>query len=342
MNKSKVLLTGVTGFLGSHTAIELLNRGYQVTGSLRDMKRADAIQKVIATHTQSISNLSFVQADLLDKRAWVAACENQDYVIHTASPFPRELPKNENELIIPAKEGTLHVIQAAKQNQVKRVVLVSSISTVVYGKQIDELDSVFTEDHWTDESNKRDTAPYIRSKTIAEKAAWDFIKEEGKGMELVSILPGAMLGPVLEGDFGTSANIIVKILSGNMPAMPKIGFEIVDVRSVAKLLVDALEIEKAAGNRYMASEGHMSMKEVAEVLKTHFPERKISTTNLPNFLARLMSIFEPALKPVLLDLGLRRKVDASKAKRELGWKGHSMEKAIIDCANSVIKLGIVK
>lgn len=342
MNKSKVLLTGVTGFLGSHTAIELLNRGYQVTGSLRDMKRADAIQHVIAKHTQSINNLSFVQADLLDKGAWLKACKNQDFVIHAASPFPRELPKDEHELIIPAKEGTLNVLQAAKHNHVKRVVLVSSISTVVYGKQTDEMDRVFTEEHWTDESNKQDTAPYMRSKTIAEKAAWNFIKEEGKGMELVSILPGAMLGPVLEEDYGTSANIIVKILSGSMPAMPKIGFEIVDVRSVAKLLVDAMELENAAGNRYMASEGHMSMKELAEVLKTHFPDRKISTANLPNFLARIMSIFEPALKPVLLDLGLKRKVDASKAKRELGWKGHSMEKAILDCANSVIELGIVK
>ncbi len=342
MNNKEVLLTGITGFLGSHTAIELLNRGYKVTGTLRDLNRIDSIRSIISNHTDNIENLSFFQAELLDKEVWKKATANKDYVIHAASPFPRELPKDENDLIIPAKEGTLNVLAAAKSNKVKRVVIVSSISTVVYGKKKDELENVFTEETWTDTANRVDTKPYIRSKTIAEKAAWDFIKKDSDGMEMVSVLPGAMLGPVLEEDFGTSANIVIKALDGKMPAMPKIAFEIVDVRSVAQLLVDVMEKPQAAGNRFMASAGHMTMKQLANVLKSNFPDKKISTSELPNFMSRFIALFEPSLKPILLDLGITRKIDATKAKRVLGWKPISKEDAILACAKSVLKIGIVK
>jgi len=341
MNNKEVLLTGVSGFLGSHTAIELLKRGYKVTGTLRDLKRADSLRSIILKHTDNIDNLSFFQAELLDKEVWKEASMNKDYVIHAASPFPRELPKDENDLIIPAKEGTLNVLTAAKANNVKRVILVSSISTVVYGKTKAEMDQVFTEEDWTDITNKTDTKPYVRSKTIAEKAAWDFMEREGAGMEMVSILPGAMLGPVLEEDFGTSANIVIKILDGKMPAMPKIAFEIVDVRSVAQLLVDVIEKEHAAGNRFMATSGHMTMKQLANVLKLNYPDKKIKNYEMPNFLSRFIALFEPSLKPILLDLGITRKIDASKAKRVLGWKPISKEDAILDCAKSVLNIGIV-
>ena len=341
MNNKEVLLTGVSGFLGSHTAIELLNRGYKVTGTLRDLKRADSLRSIISKHTDNIHNLSFFQAELLDKEVWKEASMNKDYVIHAASPFPRELPKDENDLIIPAKEGTLNVLTAAKANNVKRVILVSSISTVVYGKTKAEMDQVFTEENWTDITNKTDTKPYIRSKTIAEKAAWDFMEREGAGMEMVSILPGAMLGPVLEEDFGTSANIVIKILDGKMPAMPKIAFEIVDVRSVAQLLVDAIEKKHAAGNRFMASSGHMTMKKLANVLKLNYPDKKIKNYEMPNFLSRFIALFEPSLKPILLDLGITRKIDASKAKRVLGWKPITKEDAILDCAKSILNIGII-
>ncbi|GAA4140376.1 aldehyde reductase [Sphingobacterium kyonggiense] len=341
MNNKEVLLTGVSGFLGSHTAIELLNRGYKVTGTLRDLKRADSLRSIISKHTDNIDNLSFFQAELLDKEVWKEASMNKDYVIHAASPFPRELPKDENDLIIPAKEGTLNVLNAAKANNVKRVILVSSISTVVYGKTKAEMDQVFTEENWTDITNKTDTKPYIRSKTIAEKAAWDFMEREGAGMEMVSILPGAMLGPVLEEDFGTSANIVIKILDGKMPAMPKIAFEIVDVRSVAQLLVDVIEKKHAAGNRFMASSGHMTMKQLANVLKLNYPDKKIKNYEMPNFLSRFIALFEPSLKPILLDLGITRKIDASKAKRVLGWKPITKEDAILDCAKSILNIGII-
>ncbi|MGN5953023.1 SDR family oxidoreductase [Sphingobacterium lactis] len=342
MNNKEVLLTGVSGFLGSHTAIELLNRGYKVTGTLRDLKRADSLRSIISKHTDNIHNLSFFQAELLDKEVWKEASMNKDYVIHAASPFPRELPKDENDLIIPAKEGTLNVLTAAKANNVKRVILVSSISTVVYGKTKAEMDQVFTEENWTDITNKTDTKPYIRSKTIAEMAAWDFMEREGVGMEMVSILPGAMLGPVLEEDFGTSANIVIKILDGKMPAMPKIAFEIVDVRSVAQLLVDVIEKKHAAGNRFMASSGHMTMKQLANVLKLNYPDKKIKNYEMPNFLSRFIAFFEPSLKPILLDLGITRKIDASKAKRVLGWKPITKEDAILDCAKSILNIGIIK
>ena len=341
INKN-VLLTGISGFLGSHTAIALLNKGYRVIGTLRDMNRAESIREVIAQHTPHADRLQFAEAELLDAEVWKSLTKGVDYVVHVASPFPRELPKDENELIVPAKQGTLHVLEAAAANGVKRVVLVSSIAAVVYGKKETELAKVFTEKDWTDVTNLQDTEPYFRSKTLAEKAAWDFVERTGRGMELVSILPGAMLGPVLENDYGTSANIVVKILAGKMPAMPHIGFEIVDVRAVAELLVLSMEAPHADGQRFMATAGPMTMKEIAATLKHHYPNRKISTREMPNFLAKLLSVFEPSLKPVLLDLGKTRKVRGDRAVKELGWNPGSPSDAIISCAKSVLDLKIVQ
>ncbi|NQD69286.1 NAD-dependent epimerase/dehydratase family protein [Sphingobacterium shayense] len=338
----EVLLTGITGFLGSHTAIQLLNLGYKVTGTLRNMERADSIKNVIAEYTDHIANLNLAQADLMDEKAWSSLSKGKNFIIHVASPFPRELPTNEAELIDPAKDGTLHVLKAAKLNHVKRIVIVSSLAAIVYGKTKERINDIFTENNWTDEDNIADTAPYIRSKTIAEKAAWEYVSKEGSGLELVTVLPGAILGPVLEEDYGTSANIIIKMLAGNMPALPKIGFDIIDVRSVADLLTKALVDPSAAGNRYIASSGYASMRDIAIILKEKYQDRKISTSQLPNLLARLFSNFEPTLKPILLDLGIKRKVDIRKAYDNLNWKPYSTKEAILSCAKSVLDLKIVK
>ncbi|MEO0339673.1 MAG: aldehyde reductase [Bacteroidota bacterium] len=337
----KVLLTGVTGFLGSHTTIQLLNKGYQVLGTLRSISRAEEIKSVIAQHTDQIKNLSFAEADLMNEEVWGQLMDGVDYVQHIASPFPRNLPKNDDELIIPARKGTLSVLEAAAKNGVKRVVLTSSSGAIVYGKSGNK-SKTYTEEDWTDFNNKKDSTPYFRSKTIAEKAAWDFIEQDQSGMELASVCPGAILGPVLEKDFGTSANIVIKTVDGSAPGLPNIGFDTVDVRSVADLLIRAMESPKAANQRYVGSAGFLKFSEVANILRKAYPNRKVPKITLPNFAVRLFSNIDPSLKPILIDLGIERKVDNTKAKTQLGWDPISNEEAVLSCAKSIFDLGIVK
>lgn len=342
MKKTKVLLTGVSGFLGSHTAIQLLEKDYQVVGTLRDINRAESIKEMIGKHTLKINNLSFVEANLNDQNAWKNLTQGMDYIQHIASPFPRELPKNEDDLILPAKNGTLNILKAASVNGVKRVVITSSIAAIVYGKSKNHRNGVFDETHWTDANNKKDNTPYFRSKTIAEKAAWDFIKSDNSGLELTTVCPGAMLGPILEKDFGTSASIVIKAMDGSMPALADIGFDVVDVRSIADLLILAMESPKAPNQRYIGTTGFMKFKEVAQVLKKEYPKRKIPSLMLPNFVVRLFSNIDKSLKPVLVDLGVERKTANSKARKELDWNPLSNNEAILACAKSVIEMGIIK
>lgn len=338
---ARVLLTGVTGFLGSHTTIQLLEKGYQVVGTLRNKARMAEIKAVIAQHTNHIEQLTFAEADLLDEAVWMKLMQDIDFVQHIASPFPSVLPKNEDELIVPAKKGTLSILKAAAQNGVKRVVVTSSSGAIVYGKSLNERNRTFTENDWTDETNKKDSTPYFRSKTIAEKAAWAFIEKDNSGLELTTVCPGAILGPVLEKDFGSSANIVIKTMDGSSPVVPKIGFDTVDVRSVADLLIKAMELPQAANQRYIGSAGFMTFQEVAKTLKAAYPDRKIPTGMLPNFFVKLYSNIEPSLKPILIDLGVQRKVDNTKAKQELGWQPIDNKEAVLSCAESLIALGIV-
>lgn len=340
MNNKRVLLTGVTGFLGSHTAIQLLNKGYEVVGTLRSKDRIDSIREVIGKQTSSINNLNFVEADLNNSDIWLELTRDIDYIQHIASPFPRTMPKSEKELIIPAKNGILNILKAAKTNHIKRVVMVSALGAITYGKTKRELNTTFSENDWTDVSNYKDTTPYYRSKTIAEKVAWDFIKEEKTELELTTICPGAILGPVIDTDFGNSANIIISLLNGSLPALPKIGFDIVDVRSVADLLIKAMEMPQAANNRYMASSGHFNYKEIAQILKQEYSDRKIPSIELPDFVTKIFSIFQPLLKLVLLE-NVKRKIDISKATKELNWQPLSSKEAIISCAKSILENKIV-
>ncbi|MBB3842116.1 nucleoside-diphosphate-sugar epimerase [Runella defluvii] len=338
----KVLVTGITGFLGSHTAIQLLEKGYEVVGTLRSLQRADAIKAVIGQHTANTHLLSFAEADLSNEKVWMLLTKEMDYVQHIASPFPRELPKNDEELIEPAKNGVLNILKAASKNGVKRVVLTSSSSAILYGRAKNDKNVVLDENTWTDVSNLADTTPYFRSKTIAEKAAWEYIKTDKSGLELTTVLPGAILGPVLEEDFGTSANIVIKALDGTMPALPAIGFDMVDVRSVAELLILAMEKPQAAHQRYAGSAGFISFKEVAQLLKTAYPRRRIPSFLLPNFVVQLFSLFDKTLQPILVDLGVERKINNSKAINELGWRPRTNREAVLACAESVLKLGIVQ
>ena len=332
----RVLLTGVTGFLGSHTAIQLLQKGYHVLGTLRDIDRADSIRNTIGKYTTNSDNLTFAEADLLDRNIWRELTKNMDFVQHIASPFPAGLPKSESDLLLPARSGTLDIMEAATLNGVKRIVVTSSIGAIAYGKSSQELKQTLDENSWTDENNLKDTTAYYRSKTIAEKAAWDYLKNNDTGLELSTVCPGAILGPILENDFGTSANIVISLLNGSLPALPKIRFDVVDVRSVADLLIRVMEMPKAAGNRYIAASARMSFKDIAVMLKQTYPGIKIPRYEMPGMFTRLLSLFQPLLKPVLLET-VQRRVDLNKAKRELQWMPISAAHAVISCAESAIK-----
>ncbi|MCB0630536.1 MAG: NAD-dependent epimerase/dehydratase family protein [Saprospiraceae bacterium] len=342
MSNKNVLLTGITGFLGSHTAIRLLEKGYCVTGTLRDAGRADPIRKVIGQHTTHLDQLVIKEADLNDREVWFRLAEGMDYIQHIASPFPRTLPKDETKLLQEAKQGALNVLEAAAARHVKRVVMTSSTGAVLYGKTEAQLAGTFDETDWTDVNNLSDTTPYFRSKTLAERAAWDFMEKDESGLELTTVLPAAILGPVLEKDFGTSANMVIKMLDRSAPALPGIGFDIIDVRSVADLLILCMESDRSAGERYIASSGYLTFRDMALILKQQFPDRKIPTVQLPNFMVRLFSNIDPTLKPILVDLGVERKLDRSKAVKELQWQPLPAEEAVTSCAKSILDLGIVK
>ena len=261
--------------------------------------------------------------------------EGVDYIQHIASPFPRVQPKDPNQLIGPAKIGVLNILQAAANQGVKRVVLTSSTGAIAYGRKKRGL---FTEADWTDETNLKDTTPYFRSKTIAEKVAWEFIEQHQSDLELTVVNPALVLGPLLDSkDYGTSAGYILKMLDGSLPALAKIGYGMVDVRSITDLLAKAMLHPKAAGERFIGSTDYWTMREVAQVLREHFPQRKIPKASLPNFILRLFAMIDKEAAPVIIEIGAERKLSNEKAKKMLGWQPIANQQAIIDTAKSLIQ-----
>jgi dihydroflavonol-4-reductase len=338
MKKAKVLLTGITGFIGSHTAIHLLNHGYEVRGSMRNLQRADSIRSVIQEHTAQTENLEFVQAELLDMASWERAVEGVDYVLHMASPVPVALPKDENELIVPAREGTLNVLRAAQKAGVKRVVLTSSVAAIMYGQESKR----FTEADWTNVQDRKDTTPYVRSKTIAEREAWNYVNGMAD-MELVSVNPALVLGPILEKDYGSSAELIKKTMDGSLPGLAKLGFCLVDVRDVADMHRRALEVPEAAGERFICAGEFYWQKEVAHILRETYPQyrKKIPKRIVPDFVIRLAGLFDKEVNGTLHELSKPRLLSNEKARSILGWEPRSEKEAILSCAESLIRFQVI-
>lgn len=336
-----VLVTGVSGFLGSHTAIQLLEKGYRVVGTLRDMSRANDIRAIIGQHTDKIDQLEFAQADLTDTAIWDELTERIDFVQHIASPFPHGEPTHEEAVILPAKEGTLAILQSASKHKVKRVVLTSASGAVFYGKPKGQQSGVYDETVWTDETNRVDTTAYYRSKTIAEKAAWAFMEHDTSGLELTAVLPGAMLGPVLETDYGHTPEIILNLLNGRVPAVPNVGFDLVDVRSAADLLLRAMESPQAAGQRFLGTAGYLSFRQIAALLKETYPDRKIPSGTVPSWLLRVLGHFDQSLAAVVVDLDKERKGDSTKAKQLLHWQPIDSSEAVLSCAESLFQIGLI-
>jgi nucleoside-diphosphate-sugar epimerase len=340
---STILVTGGSGFIGSHAIIQLLAAGYRVRTTVRNLKREPAVRAMLKEGgAEPADRLSFVAADLTSDAGWPEAAAGCEYVLHVASPLPERVPKDENELIVPAREGTLRVLRAARDGGVKRVVLTSSFAAIGYGHK--EQEAPFTEADWTD-PNGDDVLPYTKSKVLAERAAWDFITKEGGRLELSVINPVGVFGPVLAPDYSASILIVQRMMDGAMPGAPRLYFGVVDVRDVADLHIRAMTHPAAKGERFLAVAGNfMSMQEIAKVLKSHMgaAAKRVPTREVPNWLVRVVAIKDPAAKQILPELGKRKNATNEKARRILGWSPRSNEEAIVATAESLVRLGLLK
>lgn len=339
---AKVLVTGATGFIAGHTILKLLEAGHEVRGTARSAERAGPLNETLSAYAGKPVSIEIVAANLTSDEGWADAVRGMDFVQHLASPIPTNLPRDPMELIGPARDGALRVLKAAKAEGVSRVVMTSSMAAIAYGWG-DSRPKLLTEEHWSNPDNIKDNTAYTRSKTIAERAAWDYIAGDGAGLELACINPAAVLGPVMSGDFSASVEILTQLMSGKLPATPKIGFGIVDVRDVADAHVKAMTVPEAAGERFLVCEDFMWFAEVADVLREEFPAyaKKLPKGTLPGFVLKVMSLFNPALKQVLPELNRERQTSSAKAKKMLGWSPRTAREAIVSGAQSLIDHRVV-
>jgi dihydroflavonol-4-reductase len=329
-----VLLTGVSGFIAKHVALRLLNAGHAVRGTLRRLDRADEVRAALAPHLAATAGeLSFVQADLEQDAGWAEAMAGVTAVIHTASPFPISQPKDAATLIRPAVEGTERVLKAAAAAGVVRVVLTSSTVAVINDTKPDSLQD---EADWCDLHHPATTA-YAKSKTLAERAAWEVAK--ARGLKLTTINPGLVLGPPLDGHYGSSLGLVERVLKGRDPMLPGLGFPVVDVRDVAEMHLRALTRPDTAGKRYIAAAGSMAMVDMGRTLKAAYPVRRIPTREAPAFLMRLLALVDGDLRSILPKLGHLDRVSNARAVREMGIEFIAPKAALLASADWLVKHG---
>ncbi len=333
-----ILVTGGSGFLGSRCVIEALRRGHRVRTTVRDLAREPEVRAVVGKEVDD-DRLSVVAADLNEDGGWPAAVADCDYVLHVASPFPPAQPKDPDELIVPAREGTLRVLRAALDAGVERIVLTSSVAAV--RNTADPHPGPLTEADWTDPDSAGLT-PYTRSKTLAERAAWDLVRERGAERKLAVINPGAILGPVLSADRSFSVEIVERLLKGG-PGIPRIGFSIVDVRDVADAHLLAMTTPAAGGERFIAAGPFQWMQETGEVLRDRLgaDAAKVPKRRVPDLAVRALAIFDPSLRTVASELGVKTDYSHAKASSVLGWQPRPVDETIVDTARSLISEGIV-
>jgi nucleoside-diphosphate-sugar epimerase len=337
-----VLVTGASGFIAGHCVRELLEHGYKVRGTVRSLAKPAGTAHLRDMAERLGGSLELVEADLTRDDGWKDAVAGCTYVLHVASPFPPEVPKNEMDLIRPAVEGTKRVLSAcAASGSVKRVVLTSSVAAVAFGHGPGDK-KVRTEADW---SNPDRCEAYQKSKTLAERAAWDLVKSlpAGRRFELAVINPGFVLGPLLSSDPGTSGEVVRKLMVREMPACPRIGFATVDVRDIALAHRLAMERPQAPGNRFICAGEHMWIQDIAKVLAEEFNPQgyKVPTGKLPYWVMWIIARFDKAIRLALDYVGREELVSSEKARRELGWTMRPVRTTIIDTAQSMITHGVV-
>jgi dihydroflavonol-4-reductase len=337
-----VLVTGGTGFLGGWCIASLLDRGYRVRTTIRDLAREGDVRAAVAAagaggHDDALTVLS---ADLATDAGWPEAVAGCAYVLHVASPFPPSQPRDPDELIVPARDGALRVLRAALDAGAERMVLTSSVAAVRNGGP-PRNGSAYTEEDWTDGDNTSLT-PYTRSKTIAERAAWDLVRDAGATERLAVVNPGAIIGPALSDDRSFSLELIERLMKGAMPALPRLGFSLVDVRDVASLELLAMTSSDAGGKRLIATDQFMWMVEIADVLRGRLGDEaaKVPTRVAPNLLIKAVSVFDSSIRSFTGDLGKRIEFSSERA-RDLGWTPRAVDDSIVDTARSLQQHGIV-
>ncbi len=338
--KGTVLVTGGSGFIGSWCIIELLRQGYAVRTTLRTLDRESATRAAIGKQVDVQDRLRFYAAELTTDAGWDAAASGCDYILHVASPVAVSEPKNPDELIVPARDGTRRAIGAGLKAGVKRVVLTSSVAAA--SPRASARESVSDETVWTDLDDPKVSA-YARSKTLAERAAWDQIRASGGATTLATVNPVVVLGPVLSRDYSASVQLVERLLSGRAPGLPRLGFSIVDVRDVADLHIRAMIAPEAAGQRFIAASDFAWLADVAALLRARLGEaaNKVPTRKVPDFVLRLAALFDKSLAAVAPRLGEKRAFNSAKAQKILGWRPRPLEETVLDCARSLIATGAV-
>jgi nucleoside-diphosphate-sugar epimerase len=335
-----VLVTGGSGYIGGWCVASLLNQGYVVRTSVRDLAKEPAVRAAVGKVADPGNRLSVHALTLTADDGWDAAVEGCDYVLHVASPLGVAEPKDPNELITPAREGAKRAVGAAIKAGVKRVVMTSSVAATSKG----EVGGDWTADEtvWTDPKAPKVSA-YAQSKTLAERAAWDLIASAGGKTALATVNPALVLGPVMSGDFSDSVQVVERLLNGRVPGLPRLGFNVVDVRDVADLHIRAMTDPKAAGERFVAAANYAWMADLAAILRADLGEAaaRVPTRKIPDFVLRLAGLFDKELASVTSSLGQKHDFTSAKAQSLLGWKPRPLQETILDCARSLIAEGAV-
>ncbi|MEO1045000.1 MAG: NAD-dependent epimerase/dehydratase family protein [Pseudomonadota bacterium] len=337
----RALVTGGTGYIGGELIDQLLHKGWQVNTTVRSKAKSE--DRLHQRWSDAGDRLQIFEADLMSDAGWSEANQGCSHVAHVASPFPMAVPKNADELIIPAREGTLRALRFARDAGVTRFVQTSSAAAIAYGHG--GAKTHFDQNDWTN-LNAPGVAPYIQSKTVAERAARDWVAENAPDMLFCSVNPVAVLGPVENDDLSTSIEMVKKLMDGSIPLIPNMGIGVVDVRDVAKAHVLALEAaaEKVRGERFPASQSFLWMADMAETLRRRVPEyaKKVPSGNMPDFLVKLLALFMEEMKQVKGELGNLRDVDGTHTTRTLGFDYIPAEQSIEDTARSLVAHGIIK
>ena len=330
-----VLVTGGSGFIGGWCVIRLLQQGYAVRTTVRSLARENSVRAALGKVVDVQDRLSFHAAELTADAGWDVATSGCDFVLHVASPVMLSQPRNPDELIAPARDGTRRVVDAAIKSGVQRIVLTSSVAAA--SRNANLVESVSDETVWTD-LNDPNVSSYARSKTLAERMAWDLIASSAGATTLVTVNPSVVLGPVLSGDYSASVQVVERLLSGTVPGIPRLGFNFVDVRDVADLHIRAMTAPEAAGQRFIAAGTFGWMADLAILLRARLGDaaNKVPTRRVPDFLVRLAALFNKELRSAVPRLGQKRDFTSAKAQAMLGWRPRPLEETVLNCARSLI------